>query len=484
MDARDFPPETLRWALGLAVGFPLLMLLTGEAIVRLKHRGRPIVATLRVVRNLVLPALAALVLLRYVVGLPAGDTAVRVVQTLLWIFLIDAALSFVNDIVFASAAEGGRQIRIPRLLRDLARLFLVLIGACVVLSTVWGANLTSLAAALGVGSIVIGLALQEPLGNVFAGMMLLLERPVAVGDWIQIDSVVGRVVQITWRSVQIETGARELRVVPNSSLSKGSFTNLSRLGDLRDEAVELGFSHDDAPNAVKRVLLGVLQGIKGVLAEPAPAVRTVAFADTVRYRVTFTVARQEDLAEARDAFMTRVWYAARRHGLSLASPAGRADATDRAGLEARGVSRPVELLRAFPQFYAKDESVLEGLDSEVALKTYARGERVGAAGGQLLGLHLVLDGLAALTVRDDSGQVREIARVGRGEFFGEGTLLAGPSSEVETTALEDLDVLVLDPRAVQALFDRTPRLAREIGTVMDVRRKAAKSARRVRAIAS
>src|SRR5262245_5128933 len=223
-----FPQETLRWALALVVGFPLAMLLMGEATLRLRRQGRPIVATLRTVRNLVLPTLAILLLLRHVVGLSPRGTEVRVATTVLWIFLIHAALSFVNDVVFASAAEGSWQSRLPRLFRDLARLILVLLGACVVLSTVWGADLPRPVTSLGVGSIVLGLALQEPLGNVFAGMMLLFEKPVSVGDWIQIDGIIGKVLQITWRSVQIETGMRELRIVPNSSLSKGSFSNLSR----------------------------------------------------------------------------------------------------------------------------------------------------------------------------------------------------------------------------------------------------------------
>lgn len=482
MDFAIFPQEMLRWAVGLLVGFPLAMLLMGEAILRLRRHNRPIVATLTILRNLVLPTLAALLLMMNVVGLPRGHTAVRVVETVMWIFLIHAALSFVNDVVFASAAEGSWQSRFPKLFLDLVRLILVLIGVCIVLSTVWGADLTKLAAALGVGSIVIGLALQEPLGNVFAGMMLLFERPIAVGDWIQIDGTTGKVVQITWRSVHLETGTREMRIVPNSSLYKGSFSNLSRPDSLRTEVIELGFSYDDAPNEVKFALMEVLRRIEGILAEPQPVIRTVAYDSTVRYRVSFTVARQEDLAATHDEFMTRGWYAARRHGLTLSFPTRRSDAGDQADLAAWGVARPAELLRRFPQFAVANDEALAGLDSKVTVKTYARGERLVSEGERLPGLYLILSGKASLSIRDVAGQEQEIAQVGPGEYFGESTLLSGQASEVSVTALEDLEVLVIRPEAVQALVEGIPRLGREIGNVLDVRRKAVRSARRVKAI--
>ena len=482
MDFAIFPQEMLRWAVGLLVGFPLAMLLMGEAILRLRRHNRPIVATLTILRNLVLPTLAALLLMTNVVGLPRGHTAVRVVETVMWIFLIHAALSFVNDVVFASAAEGSWQSRFPKLFLDLVRLILILIGVCIVLSTVWGADLTKLAAALGVGSIVIGLALQEPLGNVFAGMMLLFERPIAVGDWIQIDGTIGKVVQITWRSVHLETGTREMRIVPNSSLYKGSFSNLSRPDSLRTEVIELGFSYDDAPNEVKFTLMEVLRRIEGILAEPQPVIRTVAYDSTVRYRVSFAVARQEDLAATHDEFMTRGWYAARRHGLTLSFPTRRSDAGDQADLAAWGVARPAELLRRFPQFAVANDEALAGLDSKVTVKTYARGERLVSEGERLPGLYLILSGKASLSIPDVAGQEQEIAQVGQGEYFGESTLLSNQASEVSVTALEDLEVLMMRPEAVQALVEDIPRLGREIGNVLDVRRKALHSARRMKAI--
>ncbi len=107
--------------------------------------------------------------------------------------------------------------RAPKLFQDLIRLLLVAIGAAIVLSVVWRQDLGGLIAALGVGSIVLGLALQETLGNLMAGIALFFEKPFSAGDWISVGGKSGQVVQITWRSVHLRTAERNLLVLPNST---------------------------------------------------------------------------------------------------------------------------------------------------------------------------------------------------------------------------------------------------------------------------
>src|SRR5262249_26845367 len=154
------------------------------------------------------------------------------------------------------------------------------------------------------------LALQDPLGNIFSGLMLMLERPLHVGDWVTVDGATGKVIEINWRSVHIETAGHEVKVVPNSTLNKQSFSNLSRPTPARTEAIDLTFPAACAPNRVKQVLLELLRTTPGVLAAPAPEVQTVSvLGGSACYRASFTVARQEDVGAARDAFMTRLWYA-------------------------------------------------------------------------------------------------------------------------------------------------------------------------------
>ncbi len=482
LDGRNFSREMVSWALALALGFPAVMLGLNELILRLRRRNKAITATLRVVRNLVMPTLAILMFLTRVGGVPMESTLVKIAQTAFWISMIHGALSLVNDVIFADPDEESWQANVPRLMIDVVRLILVLIGGAIVLGIVWGFDLTKWFAALGVGSVVIGLALQEPLGNVISGLMLMFERPIRVNDWVTADGVTGKVVEINWRSVRVETSTRELRIIPNSSLYKGSFSNLSRPNTMRTEMIELGFSYDDPPNKVKRILMGIVRATPGILDEPKPAVRTLRYDDfSIVYRVMFTVARQEEIPEARDTFMTRVWYATRRHGLTIPFPTQNQIRFEAEAIQA-GRPDPAQWLASVPRFGVSDPAAASQIGQGVSISTFARGERIVAEGEPLEGLHLIQSGQVALLVRDRAGHEHEIARAGAGEFFGELSAVSGRSSEVTVDAVEDLEVMVLDAQAVQRWFDRSPRLVRELGTLMDARRRAVNAAKKLASI--
>jgi small-conductance mechanosensitive channel len=459
------------WALGVVLGLPLALLLLTEAVVRLRRRGSPVESPLRVVRNFLVPALAAYVLVAHVAEFDPRSPAVHVVLTLAWIFGLHAAFSFLNVALFAGADEGSWRARVPHLARDLVRLLLVVVGGALVLSTVWGANLGALVTALGVGSIVLGLALQEPLGNLDSGVTLLFEKPFTVGDWLRVGDTVGRVVEVNWRAVHLLVRDTEVQVIPNSVLAKGSFGNVSRPTRQHAQTITLGFSYDDPPNKVKRLLRTTALRTPGVLEEPSPSVALLSYEDSaVRYALDFHVADYAQVAPIQDEFLTRLWYAARRHRLQIQSR--------HADPAAAPAPLPAGDLRAFPRLgLARAGGPGEGL-SRGAVRKYARGERVVAEGEILPGLHLILSGHAALTVRDGAGQEKEVARLSRGEFFGERALLGVATSDVTVTALEDLDLLVLEGEVLQALVDQTPRAAQEIGRVLDARRKAVRKARR------
>jgi hypothetical protein len=357
------------------------------------------------------------------------------------------------------------------LVRDLVRLLLVLVGAGLVLSTVWGTNLWALGTALGFGSIVLGLSLQDPLGNLYSGVILLFERPFTVGDWLRVGDTVGQAVEVNWRAVHLLVRGTEVQIIPNSVLAKGNFGNVSRPTRQYSDTITLGFSYDDPPNKVKRVLRTTASRTPGILEEPSPSVAIGSYEDSaVRYALVFHVADYAEVAPVRDELLTRIWYAARRHRMQIQSRHADPDTAARAPL-------PTGDLRAFPQLgLARAGDPGEGL-SQGVVRQYARGEQVVGEGEIVTGLHLILSGHAALRVRDGAGQEKEVARLSRGEFFGEKALLGVATSDVTVTALEDLDLLVLEGEALQDLVDQTPRAVREIGRVLDARRKVVRKAR-------
>jgi small-conductance mechanosensitive channel/CRP-like cAMP-binding protein len=447
-----------------------------ELIALLHRRGTIWAHTVKTARNLVLPALAVFIFVRFILELPQDNTSARLVASVFWIVLLYTALGAVNDLVFSNKGDNSWRERVPKLFADLLRVGLVAIGAMIIYSSVWGREIRGALTALGVGSVVIGLALQEPLGNIVSGLMLLFERPLKVGDWISAEGVTGKVIEINWRSVHIQTPTRELRIVPNVRLYKGAFSNLSRPTDVRTDSFLIGFSYDDAPNRVKGILEALVSTTPGVLTDPAPVVRTAEYSDySISYKVNFSVARQEELAATKDRIMTRLWYVVRREGLTIPFPITMEYSPgENPGAPQRS---PQEWLREHPRFKSAVES---GSAKQPLLVDYCKGEFIQRSGKRFKGFALILAGKANLIMNDQHGHEMQIGEIGPGECFGEHMTTGTGNNELEIVALEDVKVIVFDSAEIRELFSASPGLAAEIGDAIEARRVAAKTSREAR----
>ncbi|HIO92853.1 MAG TPA: mechanosensitive ion channel, partial [Leucothrix mucor] len=208
------------WGFFLLFGMPLVLLITSELMHKLKDKQSDFYSIAANVRNILLPVTFVYLLTQYVLELDSTSTFVKISATAMWIVLIHSSLKFINTLVFSEVLPTEVRDRIPKLLIDFLRIFLVLLGVAFVMSYVWGADLGSLLAALGVGSVVLGLALQDVLGGLFSGLALLSSRPFVVNDWIKVGETEGRVISIDWRAVSLETRENDVVTIPNSVLAK------------------------------------------------------------------------------------------------------------------------------------------------------------------------------------------------------------------------------------------------------------------------
>ena len=463
------------WGAILIIGFPLLTLLLGEIIYRAKSKHKLLTATLRIVRNLIFPSLALFILLNKIIGLSEDSTPLRLVQTGLWLFTIHGSLTVINGLLFDSAKTGTWQANVPRLFRDLSRVFLILCGIAIVLSVVWGADLGGVIAALGVGSIVIGLALQDTLGNLFSGIALLFERPFNEGDWIEVDGTIGKVIEINWRSVHILTRELEMLVIPNAVLAGATIRNYRRPQKLHIEPVDVGFSYNDPPNKVKQVMKETALATKGVLDKPEPVVQTISYDDSsIGYRVRLFLADYDKVPVIRDEFVTRIWYAAERNGLNIPFPIRTLYHNPPTKTNSDKIIEGYqEQLHSFSSFASAGRETLADLARAATEKTFGAGEKAIAQGEQTQGLSIIVRGEASVTIKqENSFRELEIARLAEGDFFGESALSGKEISPVSVTAESDLEILLLPIESVQSALEQSTRLRQEIGMTIETRRKA------------
>lgn len=463
----------LFWGLGLMVIFPVLMVALGELVLQLHKRHHPMVKVVREVRNWVIPIAALFFLLTEVLNLDESLASIKLVETLAWMSLIAAALSLVNVLLFTGAKPGSWQADMPKLFRDLLRTFLIAVGGALVLSQVFNQDLGGLIAALGVGSLVIGLALQDTLGNLFSGVALLFERPFQIGDWLEVDGLKGKVIEVNWRSVHMITRDLEMLVMPNSVLSQAVIRNYNRPNSQHVEPVDISFSYDDPPNTVKRVMLEAALDTAGVLKDPPPIIVTVSYDDcSIGYRVRLFLNDYAQVPVIRNEFMTRIWYAARRNGLSMPFPIR--DVFHHQVPKVKGsetLQRLANYMKSLPSLAMVEDDVLEELAAQASLAHYGRGESAIAQGQRDVKIHFVLAGSAVVIAQDPNGRNHTIAEITRGDFFGYSALLANEPSAMTICAAEDLEVLILEVAAVQNMLNKTPRFAQQLGTVIAARQK-------------
>jgi small-conductance mechanosensitive channel len=458
------------WGIGLILGFQVLVVVLGEAIYRADREGRPLASLFRAIRNGVLPFLVFYVFLSKIIGLEADSAVMRSVATLFWISVIYAVLLFVNLLLFEQAAAGSWRARAPKLFQDLLRVLLVVIGAAIVLSVVWRRDLGGLVAALGVGSIVLGLALQETLGNLMSGIAMLFERPFAIGDWIEVGTKRGEIVQINWRSVHLRTIDRNLLVIPNSALGRETIVNFSAPTRLQTLRLSFTFALDDPPNRVKAMLQETALETPHVAAEPPPKAHAVEFQnDRIRYQAVLCLDNPKMYRKLIDTYTTRVWYAAQRAGLRLPLPTTLEYQFKEPPQVVRDIEPVISRLASVAALADLDPTRLRQLAEAAERLWYGSGETVVKQGEMSEAVYVIDAGRASTRYEDGAAGTSDILQLGEGELFGETALTRGQPNPASIVADTDLELLRIPLTSLEPLLEVHPQTAHQLANLIDLR---------------
>jgi len=444
------------WAVGVAAGLPVALIVLTEWQHALERRKSFLAIPVNLLRNYLLPIGALLLLLVKATQIPTSETPVKVVATLFGFVVIVLLLSGVNATVFQSAPEGTWRKRIPAIFVDVARFLLIAIGLAIILSYIWGARIGGLLTALGVGSIVIGLTLQHSVGQIISGLLMLFEQPFRLGDWIESSAARGRVVEVNWRAVHVDTGSG-LQITPNSVLAVASFTNLSRPPGAYKIKIPTVFSLDDPPDRVCAMLTRVAGELPQLKPDRAP--KTVPLGG-IHYRTSIPLRSPADDGDAKETFLRWIWYAARREGLHLDEAEDVFSTSEAVEDALRRVVAPVLRLTTAEQ---------QDLAPHAAVVRYGADEIVQHLGEVPTRVTFIVSGRVRVIAPTEDGSLVPVTTLNEGSFLGQ-TALTRERVLAEARALAEVTAVQIGREHIEEVLQQKPLLLQELGRLIEERR--------------
>lgn len=378
-------------------------------------------------------------------------------------------------VVLALLFRRSRGQAPPRLFESVVAVLLYGIGGGVIAHRWLGLELGPLLVGAAVVGAVVGLALQEPLGNLFAGLALQTEAPFQVGDWLRLGEHEGKLEQLSWRALHLRTWHGDALTIPNVEAARHSILNLSQPRHPHSRAVTIGVNYNTPPNKVISVLSNLLEQIAQLPREPAPVIRVLGYRDfTIQYEIRCFLSDHEEWRPIEGEIQRLIWYHFRRHGIAIPFPIRdvylhQADAGE--GPRELAETRLMRALRGIDLFRPLSDEELRLAASGFRQLHYAAGEKLIEEGSTGEGFFVIDRGEVEVS-KQIGAKRRTLARLMEGQFFGEMALLTGEPRSATVVALTDVDVFTIDKAEFHEVLVKNPAIAVDISTILSERQEA------------
>jgi small-conductance mechanosensitive channel/CRP-like cAMP-binding protein len=428
----------------------------------------------------ILPALAVLALVFGAVTLfsslhlPLSDPQGRNYGA----FIVGLAAALVgirlaDFLVFEVGYRIKRGATAPDLLRQIVSLLLFGIALGVLFQVSLSASLPALLATSAVITAVIGLALQETLGNLFSGVALALERTVQVGDMVRSGETIGLVEQLTWRSIKVRTMEGHTILIPNSVASRERFEVYRRGGMPMARILRVGLEYDLPPARARAVLEDAVRDMKGLASHPPPLAVLERFADfAVHYDLRYWLEDYARYVEIDSEVRQRVWYGLSRERIPFAYPLIRQHQYAGGPLRLADTTSPVRAaIDSSDLFRPLSSPEREMLAAGARLLRFGSGETVVREGEAGKSMFLLAAGRVGVSVHGRADESQRVALLEVGSAFGEISLLTGEPRLATVRTLEESVLVEIDKATLAPVLEKNPSLVDELDAVVLERRR-------------
>jgi len=346
-----------------------------------------------------------------------------------------------------------------------------------------GLDLGSILATSAMITAVVAFSMQDTLGNILGGLALQLDNSIEIGDWIKVDDISGRVVDIRWRSTLVETRNWETVVFPNSQLMKNKFMVLGRRTDQPVQWrrwVWFNVGLDVSPTRVISVVEDAIRqtDIANVAKEPMPncVLMDMDNKGYARYAMRYwlTDLTPDDPTDA--AIRWHIMTALQRVGIKLAMEERSIHITKENEkheevVRQREIMLRMKTLRRVELFSQMTDDELRKLAERLRYAPFARGNIIAKQGSTSQHwLFIIISGEAEVYLEGAGGEKRTLNILSKGSFFGEMSLMTGAPRSASVIAKTDVECYRLDKGAFEEIMQERPAIADEVSQILVERR--------------
>jgi small-conductance mechanosensitive channel len=390
-----------------------------------------------------------------------------------WVALIIFVVRVIDAFVFDVVMSRRRNVIAPQLLRQIVAIVLYLLSFAAALRYVLNYNITTSALAGGaVVAAVIGLALQDTLGNLFSGLALHTEGAFDVGDIVHSGEHIGVVESVSWRATRMRGFNNQMIILPNSVIARERLEVFPH-ANLNARVIQFGVDYNVPPATVIGIVSQAAAHVDGVARELPCFARVATFADSsvvydIKYHTRVYAQRDRIDADIRKA----VWYALHRNKIAFATPVrafqNYTPPEVRHEVSADDVQARLGEVDILSPLTETERGTIA---AATRIHFYSKGETIlrhGAAGDSMFVVHT---GTASVRLPDDSEQGwHEVAQLAPGTVFGEMALLTGETRTADVIALTDVTALEIGKDSLQPILSDHPDLVEAI-TAKVIQRK-------------
>lgn len=312
---------------------------------------------------------------------------------------------------------------------------------------------------------ILGLALQDVLGNFFAGLSVHISPPFRIGDWVKVNDFYGKVIESNWRATTLRLTTNAVVSIPNNQISKNEITNYSDSAGSLFKEFHIGLSYDVSPERIRRVLIGAARQVEEIYSRPSPTVVLKEFDDyTINYKIRFWMSNDENPDRVTGQLASRIWYKLKREGLSVPFPIRDIFVHQEKDDHQKTIEHRLALISGVDFLTAIDAKLKMFIAERLEECWYETGEEIVTEGAFDTDFYVIDRGRVSVMI--SSAGSRPVAELGEGDFFGEMSLLTGEKRSASVVAKVETRLLKLNRDSMGRLLSENKELAEKLSVAL------------------